>query len=92
MNFAHADHRAQAEGDSLPPMPIRAERYNQAMEKVVARYPLKAQPKDTDYWRTRPLAERLDAVELLRREWMRDHPDAVEGLQRICRVVTRSRG
>jgi hypothetical protein len=39
------------------------------MEKVVARHPLKEQPKDATYWRTRPLAERLDAVETLRQAW-----------------------
>ncbi|HNE41859.1 MAG TPA: hypothetical protein PKY91_01360 [Rhodocyclaceae bacterium] len=62
------------------------------MEKVVHRHALKDQPRDTEYWLSRPVAERLDAVELLRRAWLESHPDAVQGLQRVCRIVKRQRG
>jgi hypothetical protein len=62
------------------------------MEKVIARYPLKEQPRDTEYWLSRPVAERLAAVEQLRQDMLATEPDAIQGLQRICRVVKRTRG
>ncbi|WIM06892.1 MAG: hypothetical protein OHM77_06410 [Candidatus Nitricoxidivorans perseverans] len=62
------------------------------MEHVVSRYPLKQAPRDTEYWLSRPASERLDAVELLRQAWLENHPDAVQGLQRVCRIVKRPRG
>jgi len=62
------------------------------MQKVVARYPLKAQPRDTEYWLSRPVDERLAAVEELRQNWLAAHPDAVQGLQRVCRIIERTRG
>ncbi len=57
------------------------------MEKVVARYPLHHQPRDTEYWLSRTPSQRLDAVEALRLAWLESHPDAVHGLQRVCRVI-----
>lgn len=63
-----------------------------AMEKVVFRHPLKAQPRDTEYWLTRSVDERLAAVEALRQDWLAANPNAIQRLQRICRVVKRSRG
>jgi hypothetical protein len=66
--------------------------YNDGMEKVVARHPLHQQPRDTEYWLSRSPSQRLDAVEMLRLAWLESHPDAVQGLQRVCRVTKRSRG
>jgi hypothetical protein len=66
--------------------------YNDIMEKVVARHPLHQQPRDTEYWLSRSPSQRLDAVEVLRLAWLESHPDAVQGLQRVCRVIKRSRG
>jgi hypothetical protein len=67
--------------------------YNQTiMEKVISRYPLKAQPRDTEYWLSRPVAERLAAVEQLRQNWLVANPDAIQGLQRVCRIAKRTRG
>jgi hypothetical protein len=62
------------------------------MEKVVSRHPLKAQPRDTEYWLTRPVEERLEAVEVLRQDWLAANPNVIQRLQRIYRVVKRSRG
>ncbi len=72
--------------------PASRSAYNRPMEKVVRRHSLKTQPRDTEYWLSRPIAERLDAVELLRRAWLETHPDAVQGLQRVCHVIKRKRG
>ena len=62
------------------------------MEKVISRYPLKQQPRDTEYWLSRSIGDRLDAVEQLRQQWIAAHPDAVQGLQRVCRVTKLARG
>lgn len=66
--------------------------YNDGMEKVVARHPLHQPPRDTEYWLSRSPSQRLDAVEMLRLAWLESHPDAVKGLQRVCRVIKRPRG
>ena len=60
------------------------------MEKVVKRYRLGQEPKDAMYWLSRPAVERLTAVELLRQLWLESHPDAIQGLQRVCRVTQRT--
>jgi hypothetical protein len=62
------------------------------MEKFVARHPLHRQPRDTEYWLSQNPSQRLDAVEMLRQAWLESNPDAVQGLQRVCRVIKRSRG
>ncbi|MBK7900507.1 MAG: hypothetical protein KA603_06740 [Azonexus sp.] len=62
------------------------------MQKIVRRHALKDQARDTEYWLSQPVAERLDAVELLRRAWLESHPDAVQGLQRVCRITKRQQG
>lgn len=62
------------------------------MEKVVAHVPLHGRQRDTEYWLTRSPQERLDAVEMLRQEWLAGQPDVVQGLQRVCRTVKRTRG
>lgn len=49
---------------------------------------------DLAYWLSRPVAERLAAVELLRQQALGTPPDhdAEPGLQRVCRVARRARG
>jgi hypothetical protein len=48
--------------------------------------------EDLTYWRSRPAAERVAAVELLRlqHEGLAEHPDAQPRLQRVCRVAQRA--
>lgn len=61
------------------------------MALVVAR-PNSDQPDDDlDFWLSRPVAERIAAVEVLRRRVFGGGDDATgPGLQRVCRVVQRS--
>ncbi|MDP1733441.1 MAG: hypothetical protein Q8L44_03660 [Sulfuritalea sp.] len=61
--------------------------YHDSMEKVVARHPLHRQSRDTEYWMSRSPSHCLDAVGILRLAWLESHPDAVQGLQRVCRVT-----
>lgn len=47
---------------------------------------------DADYWLTRPITERVAAIEILRQR-MWGGPDGVgSGLKRVCRVTYRQRG
>jgi len=43
---------------------------------------------DREHWLSRPAADRLEAVEFLRRQVYGDYP---EGLQRVYRIIERSR-
>jgi hypothetical protein len=70
------------------PAIIRGDR---SMDKVVHKRKLHEKESSYDYWRTRPIVERLQAIETLRRQYM-EHVGYVEhGLQRVCRVVKRAR-
>ncbi|MFZ1686183.1 MAG: hypothetical protein WAU70_02105 [Flavobacteriales bacterium] len=45
---------------------------------------------DSAFWRSRPATERLEALEMLRQQYIR-HINAEQRLQRVCRVVERTR-
>ncbi|WP_158218205.1 hypothetical protein [Roseateles puraquae] len=47
---------------------------------------------DLAFWRSRPAAERVAAVETLRLQYegLAEHPDAQPRLQRVCRVTQRT--
>jgi hypothetical protein len=49
---------------------------------------------DLAYWLSRPMAERIAAVEVLRQQFFaQTHPGHAEPrLQRVCRVTQRQRG
>ncbi|MCY4755189.1 hypothetical protein [Pelomonas aquatica] len=49
--------------------------------------------EDLAYWRSRPMAERMAAVETLRQQLLAPHEsgDAEPRLQRVCRVAQRAR-
>ena len=71
------------------------------MERVITRAPRHGQQaRDLQWWLSRPMAERLAAVEALRREAMLSEStidtealahDAEPRLQRVCRIVARQR-
>ncbi|MGN6528793.1 MAG: hypothetical protein ACTHL8_20560 [Burkholderiaceae bacterium] len=48
---------------------------------------LRAKPSDRAYWMSRPMAERIAAVETLRRQHAGGNSDVEQGLQRVCRVA-----
>jgi hypothetical protein len=61
------------------------------IQKVVIKRSLhdrSAEKEDLEYWLSRPLGERLEAVEIIRRELHGDLPR----LQRVARVIQRSKG
>lgn len=60
------------------------------IQKVIAKHDLTESSVDADvaYWRTRPIPERIAAVEILRRQ----HHGSTARLQRVARVVERAQG
>ncbi len=62
------------------------------MEKTIKRLSLHDRQRDTEYWLTRSPQERLAAVEQLRQEWIEGRSGVVQGLQRVCRTLKRTRG
>lgn len=57
------------------------------MEKILKIISLHEQPNDYKYWLSRPVSERIDAVELLRNQYIKFRKDVEPRLQRICRVI-----
>jgi len=47
----------------------------------------KEQPSDYQYWITRPVSERIDAIEMLRQSWMSFQQNVPSRLQRVYRVT-----
>jgi hypothetical protein len=62
------------------------------MDKVVVRTTLRTAPSDLAYWLSRPVEERIAAVERLRSDAMAGRPNAEQRLQRVCRVTQLKRG
>lgn len=64
------------------------------MQRTLKIVPRKDQAKqDLEYWLSRPMADRIAAVEVLRQEAFAADPslDAEPRLQRVCRVARRAR-
>lgn len=58
------------------------------MEKIVTKAMLRDQPSDSAYWRSKSFAERLAALESIRREYNSwKYTDAEQRFQRVYRVV-----
>lgn len=61
------------------------------MERVIARKTLGEPDHDRAYWMSRPPVERLQAIDILREQYIRMR-HVEPGLQRVHRVVERTRG
>ncbi|MDM8557598.1 hypothetical protein [Candidatus Parabeggiatoa sp. HSG14] len=58
------------------------------MEKVVRIVSLHNQPSDYEYWKTRPVRERFEAIEILRNQYIEFKKDDIQPrLQRVCRII-----
>lgn len=62
------------------------------IRKVVRVTTNKDQPSEYQYWITRPVTERIDAIEMLRQSYMSFRKDVPPRLQRVYRVTQQSRG
>ena len=56
---------------------------------VVKIVPLREQGNDSAYWRTRPPAERIEALERMRSEYYAWKGNVQPGFQRVYRIVKR---
>ena len=61
------------------------------MDKVVRITSLKDKQTDFAYWLTKSEAKRLDAIELLREQYIRFNKDVQPRLQRICSIINRKK-
>jgi len=66
---------------------IPATRQPRMIRKVVRVTTNQDQPSDYQYWITRPIAERLDAVEILRQSYLSFRTDVPTRLQRVYQVT-----
>ncbi len=66
-------------------------RYICFMDKVVRITSLKDKQTDFTYWMTKSETERLDAIELLREQYIRFKKNVQPGLQRVCSVINRKK-
>ena len=81
----------QATADYAGGVGAQTNRVGGAMTLVVARPSADEPEGDLDFWLSRPVAERIAAVEVLRRRVFGGSDDATgPRLQRVCRVVQRS--
>lgn len=62
---------------------------NRKIEKVVTKVPISARKNDFAYWQTRPYAERLAALEEIRREYHRWKYGAEPRLERVLTIIKR---
>jgi len=65
---------------------------NRCMDRIVKRAPKRQQQaSDLAYWLSRPMAERIAAVEVLREQASMppEHSHAEPRLQRVCRIAQR---
>ncbi len=58
------------------------------MQKVITIKSLKERKNDFQYWQSKTELERLEAIELLRQQYIKfKYPDAGPRFQRICSVI-----
>jgi len=60
------------------------------MEKVLRIVSFHEQPSAYAYWNSRPVSERIDAIEILRSQYIQFKKDVEPRLQRVCRVIKQS--
>ena len=59
------------------------------MEKVLRITTLKDTTTDYSFWSNKSEKERLEAIELLRSNYIKYRKDVQPRLQRVCRVITK---
>ncbi len=58
------------------------------MDKVVIKKKLKDKNSNLEYWLSKPVNERLAAIEILRQQYIKfKYKNVQPGLQRVCRII-----
>jgi len=60
------------------------------MEKVVTIVKLKEKHSDYQFWQTKDFKARLEAIELLRSQFIKFRKDVQPRLQRVCRIINQA--
>lgn len=60
------------------------------MEKVVKIVNLKDKQSDYDFWQTKDFKDRLEAIEMLRSQYIKFNANVQPRLQRFCRVINQA--
>ena len=61
------------------------------MQKALKISTLHNRSTDFNYWITKSYAERLEAIEFLRQQYI-NYKNVSERLQRVCRVINKAQG
>ena len=61
------------------------------MDKVVRIIDMHNDPGGRDFWLSKTPEERIEAIEILREQYVRFKGDVQQGLQRVCRIVEQPR-
>ena len=59
----------------------------QMVRKVTCVTTNKEQPSDFDYWESRSISERIDAIEMLRESYMSYQKNVPQRFQRVYRIT-----
>lgn len=62
------------------------------MEKVLKIVSLKNKETDFSYWSSKSELQRLEAIEILRCQYINYQKDAQQGFQRVCTVINKEQG
>lgn len=57
------------------------------MDKVLKIVSIHEKQSDFAYWSTKSYQDRLDAIELLREQYIKFRKDVQPRLQRVCRII-----
>ena len=60
------------------------------MEKAVKILNIKDKQTDYEFWQSRTFLERIEAVELLRLQFMNFNKDVQPRLQRVCSIINKA--
>jgi len=62
------------------------------MKKELKIVSIKDKNSDLEYWLTKSSEDRLDAIEILRQQYIKFMKDVQPGLQRVCRIINQKQG
>jgi len=60
------------------------------MEKVVKIVSIKDKQSDYDFWQSKDFKDRLEAIEMLRSQYIKFNSNVQPRLQRFCRVINQA--
>ena len=61
------------------------------IQAIVKKYKMGEEPSDFAFWQTRPVSERIDALEMLRNQVLRNPDGTRQRLQRVYRIIKQTR-